>query len=164
MKKTNESGRSMVEMLGVLAIVGVLSVGGLAGYTTAMNKYRATEIMNAISLTLVAAESEGTTKSYSDAYTALPNSISNIIKGITVKPSTHAIIIEEENGGVGCTTDKEPCKTVAANLQAGGSFKGYKITVGESGTGTKLLYNGTDDSNSNTPSTPSDAGGTSSGG
>ena len=31
----NESGRSMVEMLGVLAIIGVLSVGGIAGYTTA---------------------------------------------------------------------------------------------------------------------------------
>ena len=31
MKHTNESGRSMVEMLGVLAIIGVLSVGGIAG-------------------------------------------------------------------------------------------------------------------------------------
>ena len=29
--KKNESGRSMVEMLGVLAIIGVLSVGGIAG-------------------------------------------------------------------------------------------------------------------------------------
>lgn len=28
----NESGRSMVEMLGVLAIIGVLSVGGIAGH------------------------------------------------------------------------------------------------------------------------------------
>ena len=27
-----ESGRSMVEMLGVLAIIGVLSIGGIAGY------------------------------------------------------------------------------------------------------------------------------------
>ena len=26
-----QSGRSMVEMLGVLAIIGVLSVGGIAG-------------------------------------------------------------------------------------------------------------------------------------
>ena len=33
-------GRSMVEMLGVLAIVGVLSVGGIAGYSKAMNKYK----------------------------------------------------------------------------------------------------------------------------
>ena len=30
------SGRSMIEMLGVLAIIGVLSVGGIAGYSKAM--------------------------------------------------------------------------------------------------------------------------------
>ena len=35
-----QSGRSMIEMLGVLAIVGVLSVGGIAGYSKAMQKYR----------------------------------------------------------------------------------------------------------------------------
>lgn len=46
MKMTNESGRSMVEMLGVLAIIGVLSIGGIAGYTVAMNRYRANEILD----------------------------------------------------------------------------------------------------------------------
>ena len=46
MKRTNESGRSMVEMLGVLAIIGVLSVGGIAGYTMAMNRYRANEVID----------------------------------------------------------------------------------------------------------------------
>ena len=50
MKKTNESGRSMVEMLGVLAIIGVLSVTGIAGYTTAMNKHRANKILNGASV------------------------------------------------------------------------------------------------------------------
>ena len=34
------SGRSMVEMLGVLAIIGVLSVGAIAGYSKAMMKYK----------------------------------------------------------------------------------------------------------------------------
>ena len=37
---TNESGRSMIEMLGVLAIIGVLSVGGIAGYSQAMSKFK----------------------------------------------------------------------------------------------------------------------------
>ena len=36
--KKNESGRSMVEMLGVLAVIGVLSVGGIYGYKMAMRK------------------------------------------------------------------------------------------------------------------------------
>lgn len=40
MKNNNQSGRSMVEMLGVLAIIGVLSVGGIAGYAKAMQKYK----------------------------------------------------------------------------------------------------------------------------
>jgi hypothetical protein len=34
-----QGGRSMIEMLGVLAIIGVLSVGGIAGYTKAMRMY-----------------------------------------------------------------------------------------------------------------------------
>ncbi len=46
MKRTNESGRSMVEMLGVLAIIGVLSIGGIAGYSMAMNRYRANEALD----------------------------------------------------------------------------------------------------------------------
>ena len=40
MKHTHEAGRSMIEMLGVLAIIGVLSVGGIAGYSQAMSKYK----------------------------------------------------------------------------------------------------------------------------
>ena len=35
--KKSQSGRSMVEMLGVLAIIGVLSIGGIAGYTLIFN-------------------------------------------------------------------------------------------------------------------------------
>lgn len=34
------SGRSMVEMLGILAIIGVLSVGAITGYSKAMFKYK----------------------------------------------------------------------------------------------------------------------------
>ena len=40
MYKSLEKGRSMFEMLGVLAIVGVLSVGGIAGYSKAMEKFK----------------------------------------------------------------------------------------------------------------------------
>ena len=38
--KNTQAGRSMIEMLGVLAIIGVLSVGGIAGYSKAMMRYR----------------------------------------------------------------------------------------------------------------------------
>ncbi len=45
---SQESGKSMVEMLGVLAIVGVLSVGGIAGYSQAMAKFKITKAMDQI--------------------------------------------------------------------------------------------------------------------
>ena len=50
MYKEKESGRSMVEMLGVLAIIGVLSTAAMTGYTTAINKHRANQILNEASV------------------------------------------------------------------------------------------------------------------
>jgi len=47
---SNENGRSMIEMLGVLAIIGVLSVGGIAGYSKAMTKYRVDKTIEQITL------------------------------------------------------------------------------------------------------------------
>ena len=44
--KKLESGRSMVEMLGVLAIIGVLSVGGIAGYSLSMRRHRANQVVD----------------------------------------------------------------------------------------------------------------------
>ncbi len=44
--RVNEQGRSMIEMLGVLAIVGVLSVGGIAGYSKAMAKFKANKAID----------------------------------------------------------------------------------------------------------------------
>ena len=46
MYKNLEKGRSMIEMLGVLAIVGVLSVGGIAGYSKAMEMWKIDKIIN----------------------------------------------------------------------------------------------------------------------
>lgn len=40
MIRDNQTGRSMIEMLGVLAIIGVLSVGGIAGFSKAMQRYK----------------------------------------------------------------------------------------------------------------------------
>ena len=49
-KVRNVIGRSMIEMLGVLAIIGVLSIGGLAGYKIAMNYHRANETIHDVML------------------------------------------------------------------------------------------------------------------
>ena len=41
----SQSGRSMVEMLGVLAVIGVLSIGGILGYRHAVDKTTANRLM-----------------------------------------------------------------------------------------------------------------------
>ena len=48
--RNNEQGRSMIEMLGVLAIVGVLSVGGIAGYSKAMNKFKTNKAIDQVNM------------------------------------------------------------------------------------------------------------------
>ncbi|MBE6463110.1 MAG: hypothetical protein E7005_05065 [Alphaproteobacteria bacterium] len=50
--KNNDLGRSMIEMLGVLAIVGVLSVGGIAGYSKAMVKFKTNKLLDQITQTI----------------------------------------------------------------------------------------------------------------
>lgn len=49
-KHNEQSGRSMIEMLGVLAIIGVLSVGGIAGYSKAMNKFKTNKVADNVSM------------------------------------------------------------------------------------------------------------------
>ena len=60
--KRSQRGRSMVEMLGVLAIVGVLSAGGVYGYGVAVNKHRANTLLNEASkraIIAIAQKSQG---------------------------------------------------------------------------------------------------------
>ncbi len=59
-----ESGRSMVEMLGVLAIIGVLSVGGIAGYRYAMQKINENKLLRLVDYFMLAINTEN---SYSES-------------------------------------------------------------------------------------------------
>ena len=45
-----QCGRSMIEMLGVLAIIGVLSVGGIAGYSKAMEQFKINKLTQHIAI------------------------------------------------------------------------------------------------------------------
>ena len=45
-----QTGRSMIEMLAVLAIIGVLSIAALVGFTYAMNKHRANTVTHDVML------------------------------------------------------------------------------------------------------------------
>lgn len=47
--KINESGRSMIEMLGVLSIISVLSTSGIALYSKAMDKRKTSVVIDQVS-------------------------------------------------------------------------------------------------------------------
>jgi type II secretory pathway pseudopilin PulG len=68
--RNNEQGRSMIEMLGVLAIVGVLSVGGIAGYSKAMNKFKTNKMIDQVNMV---ATNIRTLYSSQRSYTGLTN-------------------------------------------------------------------------------------------
>lgn len=53
LSRNDQNGRSMVEMLGVLAIIGVLSVGGISGYSKAMAKFKLTKAQDQITMMLM---------------------------------------------------------------------------------------------------------------
>ncbi|MBR6675417.1 MAG: hypothetical protein IKL32_05820, partial [Alphaproteobacteria bacterium] len=52
-KNIMQSGRSMVEIIGVLVVVGVLSIGAVSGYKYGMNKYRAIQTINELKIRAV---------------------------------------------------------------------------------------------------------------
>ena len=130
MQNVNESGRSMVEMLGVLAIIGVLSVGGIAGYTHSMKKYRANELANVISMTIVAATTNNASTRYTDAY---GNNFPQILKpvtDVTVTPTpdseaTLSIALTKEAG------DCSFCETFYKSVGVPASGTGLGTFAGE---------------------------------
>ena len=65
MYKITEQGRSMIEMLGVLAIIGVLSIGGLQVVNRMQYEHKATQLVN----------------DFNEAVTKLQNGISQMDSG-----------------------------------------------------------------------------------
>lgn len=82
MIKSNQNGRSMIEMLGVLAIIGVLSVGGIVGYSKAMNKYKTNQVLNGVTHTI---------NNIKTLFMAQNN-----VKGLTTKEAYDAGVIPDE--------------------------------------------------------------------
>lgn len=90
--KTNENGRSMIEMLGVLAIVGILSVGGIAGFNKAMTKHKLNQAIEEYNYILSVVEAEH------DKFIKIPGErednivyLANILKAMGVVPNNMKI-------------------------------------------------------------------------
>ena len=95
-------GRSMVEMLGVLAIIGVLSVGAISGYSKAMLKYKLNKQAEAMNLLLNNAmqlrppmPDEGNT-----FYSELLSKLNLLPDGIVLHPSDTTYLRDMFNNGI----------------------------------------------------------------
>ena len=102
----NEKGRSMIEMLGVLAIIGVLSVGGLAGYNMAMQKIRINKFLEETVLLYNEVESL-----YADIQIQKENSLS--LTGIDMTSLSDAVKVLGGNASLDSTL------TGASNTSSG---------------------------------------------
>lgn len=99
MKKL-QSGRSMIEMLGVLAIIGVLSIGGLAAYSTAMTRVDANEILNFASVCAVMAETEKVTDCTDIAGLDKPDTITAATASVDTSTGAITIKVTPDTDGV----------------------------------------------------------------
>ncbi len=184
MKYVNENGRSMVEMLGVLAIIGVLSVGGIAGYSKAMNKFKVNKTTDQVSM-LVANirtiySTQGNYKGLNEAaaisFGVVPNdmidgtSLKNAFGGAvyikaaaarsTATAAPEAFIIEYQG------LSQEACVTIATGDWGSGQSSGLLgiAAAGSAGAGGVLASTYTDSVTVGQIGTFTEVGGTASGG
>lgn len=102
--QNSQTGRSMMEMLGVLSIIGLLSVGGLAGYSKMMMQYRINTCMQQINIIASKLSAIGSqTSSYAGLnnlsalkFNAVPaETIDNQASGTLMNPFGGSIVISE---------------------------------------------------------------------
>ncbi len=132
MKKL-ENGRSMIEMLGVLAIIGVLSVAGLSGYTMAMNRHKANNALDYAARVAVLAQTKGDGTDPVDAGTNCSTFDNTTVTGIS------NCVVEKASGSstvtLTVTTSDEPIADAmrarsTTNFVVAGSGTTATITVG----------------------------------
>lgn len=109
--KISQLGRSMMEMLGVLAIVGVLSVGGLSLYQQAVKRHRLNKLTDQISEIILNIKTfyrtsnfEGLTTEKAIEYHLIPED--TVVQDITVEGGKRAKNIF--NGDFDITVIEDP--------------------------------------------------------
>ena len=136
-KLKSESGRSMVEMLGVLAIIGVLSVGGIAGYSLSMRRHRANGVVDLASKYALVLYGqcqqlilEGHTEKCDDLVTFENAGIGALPSGVRTFTST---IVDEDTVSIHINfTDQKLCQATAPILGEscyGATDTGYFFTA-----------------------------------
>lgn len=120
--KICETGRSMIEMLGVLAIIGVLSVGSLAGYSKMMSQYKIDASLEYVGMIVSKISAYGTN---ADSYEGLTNYTAYKLNAI---PSDMLVEYNDNN------------KTATLTNPFGGGANIKASTLANSNTGDNQAY------------------------
>ncbi len=164
LNRNDQSGRSMVEMLGVLAIIGVLSVGGISGYSKAMAKYKLTKAQDQIVMLLMNIRTayatspnySGLTSDKAASYNLAPN---EMVSGSGTSAKLYGtfggeVVVEAVSGATTyfhikvTNLGKEACRSLGSSdwgadglvgmwIGSSGSNAAGKSDCSQSGTGTK---------------------------
>jgi len=94
--KLNETGRSMVEIIGVLVIMGLLSIGGMAGYDYAYSAYQASQIQDAVSKAKLIAKQGGRKSRFSSVKKFVEETLGKY-KSATGTDETHPLVMYEND-------------------------------------------------------------------
>lgn len=92
-----EVGRSMIEMLGVLAVIGVLSVGGLAGFNKAMHQQKINASLEQIGMISSKLSSFGAS---ADSYTGLSNATAVKLRAVPANAIDGANLVNPFGGSI----------------------------------------------------------------
>lgn len=90
--QSDESGRSMIELLGVLTIMALLSIGGIWGYQYAIASYQAGQIQDIVAKAKVLATSKRATST---------QSLEKFLNKTALKSYLNSVKIEETTNSVG---------------------------------------------------------------
>ena len=125
MKKT-QLGRSMIEMLGVLALVGILSVTGLIGYQRAMRTHKITQFLNSIQTAWV--QAEGRARASGAAFNVpcsdFVDNADATCNCTNAEGSRHAVCIAETNYISEVCNRITSCSVAAVNCEVEGELFG----------------------------------------
>jgi prepilin-type N-terminal cleavage/methylation domain-containing protein len=151
--KKTQSGRSMIEMLGVLAIVGILSAGGIAGYSMAMQSYKVSALTEKVNL--IAQQSRvlfngvyDNATANTDGTTAGDGSMGAVLlkAGMVTdlnNPFGSYLKVKGGEGGTGAENDEFTVETSDANIPAEACIKLLRTDWGTTGVFTEISVGGT---------------------
>ena len=134
--RTNESGRTMLEMIGVLVLMGLLTVGSLALFGNAISKTRVNNLLDEVRKRALVVNPKSSKATYgifdkqeggASPISAYGYGIGDNTTGATYDSGTAKVPVGKVNGGK--ALDKKVCEELLGRISTGSD--GKRLRTGE---------------------------------